>query len=75
MCHTRRDEATEYEVLRRAQVRARKEGQTKPKSEKREKKPLTEKVKEMVAPGRTAEKLRRLAPGQLSGGLLQSGVL
>ena len=50
MCHTRRGEATEYEVLRRAQVRARKEGQTKPKSEKREK-PLAEKVKEMVGAG------------------------
>jgi hypothetical protein len=51
VCYTRRDEATEYEALRLAQVRARKEGQTKPKGEKREKKPLAEKVKEMVGAG------------------------
>ena len=48
MCYTRRDEATEYEALKLAEMQARKKERTKPKSEKREKKPLTEKVKEMV---------------------------
>ncbi len=46
MCYTRReDEATEYEALRLAEMQARKREQVKPKGEK---KPLTEKVKEMV---------------------------
>ena len=49
MCYTRRDdEATEYEALRLAEMQARKKEQTKPTGEKREKKPLTEKVKELV---------------------------
>ena len=48
MCYTRRDEGIEYEALRRAEERARKKEQTKPEGEKRAKKPLTEKVKEMV---------------------------
>ena len=48
MCYTRRDEATKYEALRLAEMQARKKEQAKPKGEKREKKLLTEKVKEMV---------------------------
>jgi hypothetical protein len=48
ICYTRRDEATEYEALKLAEMQARKKERTKPKGEKREKKPLTEKVKEMV---------------------------
>ncbi len=48
MCYTRRgDEATEYEAPRLAEMQARKKEQTKPKGEKRENKPLTEKAKEM----------------------------
>ena len=48
MCYTRRDEATEYEALRLAGIQARKKEQAKPKGEKRERKPLTEKARELV---------------------------
>jgi hypothetical protein len=48
MCYTRRDEATEFEALRLAEMQARKKEQTKPTRESPEKKPLTEKVKKMV---------------------------
>ena len=53
MCYTRRDhEATEYEALRLAEKQARKKGQPRPEHEKPKKKPLTEKVKEMVGASR-----------------------
>ena len=48
MCYTRRDEATEYEALKLAEMQARKKEQAKTKSEKREKRPLTVKVRELV---------------------------
>ena len=48
MCYTRRDEAAEYEALRRAEKRSYKQEQTKQERESREKKPLTKKAKEMV---------------------------
>ena len=53
MCYTRKDRATEYEALRLAERQARKKsGQARPDHEKPEKKPLTEKVKEMVGASR-----------------------
>jgi hypothetical protein len=48
VCYTPRNEAAEFEALRLAKMQARKKEQTKPPRESREKKPLTEKVKEMV---------------------------
>lgn len=48
MCYTRRDEAAEYEAVRRAEKRTYNQEQTKRERESREKKPLTKKAKEMV---------------------------
>ncbi len=48
MCYTRRDEGTEYEALRLAEKQARKKEQTRPDQKKRQKKPLAQKVREMV---------------------------
>jgi hypothetical protein len=49
MCYTRRGEDIEYEALRLAEMQAREKEQKKTdNNDKQEKKPLVEKVKEMV---------------------------